>query len=346
MRISPLDASARVSVCEHCEFKSLAATLEIRAENSQLALTPDGSAASVRVTGAYRLESPGNAAVELGDPLELHAEADRIRVEVQMPLEEYVAAVVAGEGVGFTSEESREAMAVVARTFALHFRGRHVAEGFDLCDTTHCQDLHLGGLSTRTRAAAKATKGEILWYGGRPAATYHHRHCGGSTEDARVVWPDEAATYLRAQRDPYCLARDPGRWTTEISKRDIASALSASHLPAPAALDAITIAERSSSGRALRLVLSGLEGAEVRAADFRFALGRALGWEKIPSDLYNVRDAGDGIILEGRGAGHGVGMCQTGAAELGARGRNYREILAFYYPGTTLGTAASGSGKK
>ena len=338
-RVSPRDASARVSLCLRCASAPLAEALEIRASASRLTLIPEGSATVVRVSGAYRLESPGNAPVELALPLELRAENGRLRVELQMPLEDYVAAVVAGEGVGFTSEESLKAMAVVARTFALHFRERHRAEGFDLCDTTHCQDLHLVAVNARMRTAALATRGEILWFDGRPAATFHHRHCGGSTEDARVVWPDEAAPYLRAQKDAYCLARDPGRWSTEIAKRDIAGALAASHIPAPASLEALTIAERSASGRAVRLLLAGLagqDGLEVRAADLRFAVGRALGWDKIPSDLYDLRDTGEGILFDGRGAGHGVGMCQTGAAELGSRGRTYREILLFYFPGTTL----------
>ena len=273
-------------------------------------------------------------------PLELFAENGRLRVQVQMPLEEYVAGVVAGEGVGFTSEEALKAMAVVARTFALHFIGRHRAEGFNLCDTTHCQDLHLGAISARMRAAADATRGEILWYEGRPAATFHHRHCGGSTEDARVVWPDEAAPYLRAQKDEYCLSRDPAQWSTTIAKRDIARALAASHVVAPAHLESLSIIDRSSSGRAMRLQLDGNEAVEIRAADLRFAIGRALGWEKIPSDLYNVRDTGETIIFDGRGAGHGVGMCQTGAAELGSRGKTYREILSFYYPGTKLSATA------
>ena len=337
IRISPRDASARVRLCSRCKEKPLTHALEIRAIAARLALAPAGSAAVVGISGAYRLESPGNAPVELQLPLELHAENGRLRVELRMPFEEYVAGVVAGEGVGFTSEESLKAMAVVARTFATHFRGRHRAEGFDLCDTTHCQDLHLGALTPRIRAAAEATRGEILWFEGRPAATYHHRHCGGSTEDARVVWPDEVAPYLRAQKDAYCLTRDPGQWRTEISKRDIARALAASHIPAPAPLEALTIVEHSSSGRVVRLMLSGLDGVEVRAADLRFAVGRALGWEKIPSDLYDLTDTGAAIVFEGRGAGHGVGMCQTGAAEMGLKGKTYREILAFYFPGTTLG---------
>ena len=78
------------------------------------------------------------------------------------------------------------------------------------------------------------------------------------------------------------------------------------------------------------------------ASSLRFGVGRALGWDRIPSDLYEVNDAGDRWVFEGRGSGHGVGLCQAGAARMGEAGRSYKDILAFYYPGTVLGVAASG----
>ena len=48
------------------------------------------------------------------------------------------------------------------------------------------------------------------------------------------------------------------------------------------------------------------------------------------------------MVFEGRGSGHGVGLCQVGAARMGEAGRRYREILAFYYPGTALGLTGRG----
>jgi stage II sporulation protein D len=76
------------------------------------------------------------------------------------------------------------------------------------------------------------------------------------------------------------------------------------------------------------------------ATDFRFAIGRALGWDKLRSDLYEEEDSGDGVVFRGRGQGHGVGLCQAGAESMGEQGRSHREILAFYYPGTAVGINA------
>lgn len=78
------------------------------------------------------------------------------------------------------------------------------------------------------------------------------------------------------------------------------------------------------------------------ATDFRFAVGRALGWDKLRSDLYQEEDLGDRLVFRGRGQGHGVGLCQAGAEIMGEQGRSYREILAFYYPGTAVGINARG----
>ena len=121
---------------------------------------------------------------------------------IEMPLEEYVAAVLAGESSSFQSDEALKAMAVAARSYGLHFRGRHASEGFDLCATTHCQRVEPGAVTPRLAAAAEQTAGEVLWYEGKPAYTCYSRNCGGVTEDASVVWSDLAAPYLRSHPDP------------------------------------------------------------------------------------------------------------------------------------------------
>ena len=72
-------------------------------------------------------------------------------------------------------------------------------------------------------------------------------------------------------------------------------------------------------------------------------MGRALGWNRIRSNWFEVAAQGDGFLFHGRGSGHGVGLCQTGAAEMAREGRGYREILAQYFPGTTLGEETTGA---
>ena len=123
---------------------------------------------------------------------------------VELSAETYVAAVLAGESSVFRSDEALKAMAVAARTYAAHMRGRHASEGFDFCATTHCQRVELQNITARLTAAAQATAGELLWFEGKPAFSVYTRDCGGRTENVQAVWPDVDAPYLTSRSDPYC----------------------------------------------------------------------------------------------------------------------------------------------
>jgi stage II sporulation protein D len=265
--------------------------------------------------------------------------ADNIKVQVQtqsglkvieLPLERYVAAVLAGESSVFQSPEALKAMAVAARTYAVRMRGRHSGEGFDFCTTTHCQRVELEGISTRLQAAAEDTSGELLWYQAKPAFTPYTRDCGGRTEDAGAIWPDLAQPYLKSHEDPYCSRTGSHAWQWSGDPKRMVQALRDSALRTPDDLQQVSILARTRSGRASTLLLNG--SIRISADSFRFAMGRELGWNTLRSDRYEVRSTQGRISFEGSGSGHGVGLCQLGAEQMGIGGKSYREILAFYYP--------------
>jgi len=271
----------------------------------------------------------------------------KVRVHAQileMPLEKYVAAVLAGESSSFRSDEGLKAMAVAARTYGLHWRGRHAKEGFDVCSTTHCQHLELDGVTARLESLVEQTAGEVLWYEGKPVFACYSRNCGGVTEDAAAVWSDAGVPFLRSHPDPYCIRQGSAAWEWSAPANEIAAALRRMQLQTPADMERITIAQRTASGRARVLMLAGDDGTTpLAASSFRFALGRTLGWATVRSDRFEVTTAGDGrLTFHGTGEGHGVGMCQRGADQMGREGIAYRDILAFYYPGTVMGITAQG----
>jgi stage II sporulation protein D len=348
--LAPTGKTVQWKNCSSCRVSELSNGLRIEAVDSRLRLAgqSETQAAVLIVGGSYRLSGFQHAPFEAAFPLEIRAHGNSLQVTLSMPLEQYVAAVLAAESGNQQPDQSLQAMAIAARTFAVHFRGRHKTERLDFCDTTHCQDFRLSAVNDRIRAAVEATEGELLWYEGRPAATYYHQNCGGNTADVVDVWAGQKLPYLRDHLDPYCSRSNGGEWHSTIRKTDLQQALSSSGLQVPREWKTLQVASRKPTGRVRKVQFAG--GADsnqtvsptISASSFRFAVNRALGWNQIRSDLYDLRDAGDQIVFTGRGSGHGVGLCQTGATEMGKQGKTYREILAFYYPGTSLGVTAQG----
>jgi stage II sporulation protein D len=84
--------------------------------------------------------------------------------------------------------------------------------------------------------------------------------------------------------------------------------------------------------------------AQVSASALRLAIDRALGWNKVRSDWYDIGVHNGTLIFDGRGFGHGVGLCQFGASEMAVERKNPREILAFYFPGTVVGIGPNDNG--
>jgi stage II sporulation protein D len=325
----------RWKLCEECAEKS--------GRELSVGAADENSGAEYFVTGHYELRPGSGPSFSGSFPAHIERRAGRVLVTVTMPLEEYVASVLMAESGDFENVESQKAMAVAARTYAVRFLGQHATEGFDFCDTTHCQVFGWKGANAAVREAVSATRGELLRFEGKLAQTFYHQSCGGTTAAAREAWPTVTEAYLTSHPDTYCAARGVLKWESTIRVTDVDRALRAAGIAMPAGWRAVEIASRSESGRAQRLKLSGGAGggAPISASTFRFAVDRELGWNKIRSDLYDVRAAGEHIIFSGRGSGHGVGMCQAGAEEMAREGKNYREILSFYYPGTQIAALMS-----
>ena len=329
--------------CASCPGKELKTPIVVESDGETIH-GKSNAYSGLWISGNFRLEGFRHPPFSTTSPLEIRAHQSSFRVILSVPLEEYVSAVLAAEAGNFDSDQALQAMAVAVRTFAVHFRGRHKRESFDFCDTTHCQDFHLSAVDDRIRAAVEITEGELLWYQGATAATYYHQNCGGRTADKTDVWKGGRLPYLRAQVDPYCPRQNGGHWQTTIDRAEISKALADAALHSPSHWQRIEVQSRTGDGRVLKLRLVGTNSPDafISASSFRFAVDRALGWNQIRSDFYEIRNTGEQIVLSGRGSGHGVGMCQTGAMEMGHEGKNYRDILAFYYPGTVLGLSSQG----
>jgi stage II sporulation protein D len=325
----------------------LHAPAKIHAEKDGLNFSTTGNAVAgktassseIRLSGPVTLSAHGET-VTLHDPVAITARAGVLVIVVTLPVENYVERVVASESGPRDSPESLKALAVVVRSFALHEAHGHV--DYDVCDSTHCQLLHWSGSGDRrgaAHAATLATAGETLWFHGQRALAYFGKDCGGRTASPDEIWPHaKPLPYLPSQPDRFCTSTGARAWASEITRAELTAALAAHGLAQPGWQN-LTISRRGASGRA---VVLQLDGAEIPAEDFQLAVGESLGWNRIPSTWFEVSRKGDTFAFHGRGWGHGVGLCQKGAAAMAAQGRTTREILAQYFPGAEAADESTG----
>lgn len=307
---------------------------------------PGGAGADAAAIAAQLLNTAAVETIRLGRAVT----PSRTRIET-LAIDDYVAQVLAGEGEANASDSAHQALAITARTFALANRNRHRAEGFDLCDTTHCQVVRPA--TPATTRAAQATSGRLLLHQGQPAFVFYSAWCGGQTELASQVWPGaidyagEPSSPLDAKsasRGPRPLedeaCEDEPEWTSEVRAVDIENALRTAGLRG-SRLRGLRVLARNASDRVSRIRVEGFTPPEMSGHEFRMAVGRVAGWQSIKSTAFEVDRTGTGYRFTGRGFGHGVGLCVIGAGRRAARGATADEILRFYFPGLTIGAVSA-----
>lgn len=276
--------------------------------------------------------------------------ADRV---VSVALEAYVAASALSEitPVGETPEtvaRMYDVQTIVARSYALAHLGRHRADGFDLCDTTHCQlyepaRLNSSKFATEALRAAARTASEVLTYGTSPIDALFHADCGGHTTSPEQVWGSFGLPYLRPEPDDVPALKHR-TWTLTLTRFDLLKALEADRRTVGSALKSVVLDGTDSSGRVSRITITGSDArVTLRSDDFRNAVNKRLGARAIMSTRFRMARAANGAdyLLSGTGFGHGIGLCQVGALARARRGLAAAEILAVYFPGAHLQTLSA-----
>ena len=267
-----------------------------------------------------------------------------------MKLEDYVVSVVAGEISPDFPTEAIRAQAVAARTYALYKQktGRPAQhEEADVCDDpAHCAafvDLKTKAAAHRgeqadtaedvIRQAVEDTAGQVLTYEGEPIVAVFSSAAGEKTERAVDVWGSDIP-YLQSVDSPGGEAC-PKYYDAVVLTADEIRARTAKTLPS-ADLSGdpsgwFKASERSEAGGIVRMKFGGVE---VKGTVMRTLLG-------LNSTNFTVKIDGNTLTFTTTGYGHGVGLSQWGAKYSAEQGQTYDEILAHYYPGTTLTTIST-----
>ncbi|KAF0197037.1 MAG: stage II sporulation protein D [Bacillota bacterium] len=179
-----------------------------------------------------------------------------------MDIDDYLKGVVPREVSATWPSESLKAQAVVARTYAYANRGKHAAEGFDICtQSIHCQAY--GAVEREretTNRAVDETRGIVLFFNGRPASTYYHSDGGGHTENVENVW-SAPTPYLVGVSDPYGVmaGSTQSSWQIELTQQQMQAIVQHNGGDVGTILNVRTPA-RYLSGRVAELLLSGTRG--------------------------------------------------------------------------------------
>jgi SpoIID/LytB domain protein len=240
----------------------------------------------------------------------------------------------------------------------IRWYGREAHPDFEVCADDHCQRYQgiTKSFSYSASEATRATAGEFLTYDGSICDARFAKSCGGTTDVYSTAWDDRDVPYLQSIYDapndsanPYCNTTDeqllarilPGfdqetrdfyRWQVEYTARELGELIqSRLGLDLGPVVDLEPLA-RGPSGRIFRLKIVGERDYVVVGKELE--IRRALSRSHLYSSAFEVHRQNGRFILQGSGWGHGVGLCQIGAAVMANEGRGYREILGHYYPGT------------
>ncbi|OGW36481.1 MAG: hypothetical protein A2Y97_08785 [Nitrospirae bacterium RBG_13_39_12] len=243
----------------------------------------------------------------------------------ELPIEDYVKDVVAVEVRPDWDMEALKAQAVISRTYAIYQKQMNGDSVYHIASSVIHQVYKGNNPDVRITFAVEETSAEILTFDNRPIEAFYHSTCGGRTEIPENVF-GKSYSYLKSVEST-CEISPYSAWEKRIKLSEIEKALNLSEIKE------VSIRSYTSTKRVNQLdIISDSGVTTINANDFR----KALGWSRLPSTNFHMTPDGDSIIFEGKGYGHGVGLCQWCALQMARDGKNYKEILSFFYPGTTI----------
>jgi stage II sporulation protein D len=266
----------------------------------------------------------------------------------EVDIERYAACVAANEIWPDFATEAFRAQAIVTRTYVLYHMLRRPDATYDVVATQGSQvyrGIREDTVGRRASEAAKYTRGLVCTYRedghDRIFCTYYSAACGGLSQSAAKLGAEGDIEPLSGGvRCDYCRIA-PGqtyRWgPARISAEDVLAKLTVRYaeMVGLGRITAITPLEKTPSGRSVTLRITGSSGASRDLLAERFRL--AVGSNTVRSTDCKIRvTEGEVIFEDGKGFGHGLGLCQWGMQGQALEGRTAAEILRYYYPGSRL----------
>lgn len=255
-----------------------------------------------------------------------------------------------------TSKQGQKQELNLRTHIRIYEREQH--HGFDVCADDHCQryqGVHQH-LNKAVKEAIDATRGMVLTYNGEICDARFSKCCGGQTELFSTCWNDcddkTRYPYLVSKPDPYCNPQqypirhfmlngydqkttDYYHWQITLTGKQIQEIVKTKTGIDLGEITDLVPQQTGPSGRLKTLLFVGTNQSLLVGKELE--IRRLLSDTHLYSSAFHIEKPSEGIfILHGRGWGHGVGLCQIGAAAMAESGATYQEILQFYYPGTEI----------
>ncbi len=280
--------------------------------------------------GSFKLKSiiPEAKVKTYDDDLEVTVNQTGLKFVNIVDIEDYVAGVVESEAGPGSTLEYYKLQAILCRTYSLSNSRKHEIDSFNLCDQVHCQAYKGKTENAIILKAVTDTRGLVIVDESLNliSATFHS-NCGGQTANSEDVW-SLSATYLRGKTDTFCLQMPHARWKKVLSQKDWLSYLSTKFKYAinDTARYAKALSFSQSKGR---LVFFDDKESKVPLKIIRAD-------QQLKSTYFSITPQNDSLLFDGRGFGHGVGLCQEGAMYRAQLGASYKDIINFYYTNVHL----------
>lgn len=270
-----------------------------------------------------------------GDVEIVKKDNDRLMVINYVGLEDYLQGVLYHEVSHRWPMECLKAQAIAARTFAVYQARANKIQPYDLRSDIYSQVY--GGKNSEkvtTTAAVRATQGQVLTFKGDIFPAYFHATCAGHTEDSSNLWKIDIQP-LKGGKCDFCKDAKHYLWLKTIPLDDISEVLRQNGYKIGNIAD-VKVVSTNASGRVDKLEITDDAGVTVVLTGkiFRSLLGPNV--VRSTKFVPHVREGN--LVLDGRGWGHGVGLCQWGAYGMARRGMKAGQILSYYYPGSEITT--------
>ena len=281
------------------------------------------------VTGnaLFRVRAPGRdeAVKTLDGVLKVKSFPGSLQILNLTSIESYLPGVVRAEAGKYGPPDYFRAQAVVARSYVYRNIDRHELDGYNLCDDIHCQ-VYPGIISEMPIIdACHSTAGQVVIdRDSMLIVAAFHGNCGGVTASSADVWL-AGYPYLVSVTDPWCGYSASSVWKKNLSMEEWNAFLKSKGI-APGAEAALYV---PSGGKPVRMMNRPVPGKTITSEEIRVRFG-------LRSAYFTLTPAGDSLTVNGRGYGHGVGLCQDGAKAMAEKKVTYENITGFYYPGTTI----------